>query len=304
MRILGIIFFGFLSICAGVSLIIFCTLYFTLSDTSHLFREYEKNGVYSKISNSIQGQIINASNGDSAEAGTAEQNDFEKQMQLKVSEIFFSEKNIQKTVENNMLRFKEFQNSDQKQFTPYVPFTEKDGTDNFIEELGLGEMKNDPELQKMFSEIPSKMTGDEGTVKSISDGAQSLKNTLKILKYLLPAIFAISILIVLLLTRGIGKLRSLGILLVITALCTWGIFVINKLIITSTIQNSAFISQNLGTQIASLILNPIAAIGLSLMMRVAIFVSLAGILFIVAWLVVKMSSKKSPPKQPVSKKSS
>lgn len=293
MRIFGLIFFGLSAVFTGVLTIVFFIFLVSLFNTTFLFAQYRTTGVYSKISAAVQDQIKEKANEYSDEAESAP-NELQAQMQEKIVTSLFSEENVQKTIENNFVKFKNFQNSNDKNFELYLPLNETN-PGNIFEGMGLEEIQNDPEFQKMISDAPQQMMKENKALASVSQGAQSLRSSIKLFKYLLPILTLFFLVMFILLGKGIGRIRNLGILLIITAISTWIIFLLEKTIFAMTIQSSSFTSQNFGTEIASLMIEPIFAIGISLTIKSSIFLTTAGILFVLAWFILRMSAAKSVP---------
>lgn len=293
MRIFGLIFFGLSAVFTGVLTILFFIFLVSLFNTTFLFAQYRTTGVYSKISAAVQDQIKEKTSEYSDEAESAP-NELQAQMQEKIVTSLFSEENVQKTIENNFVKFKNFQNSNDKNFELYLPLNETN-PGNIFEGMGLEEIQNDPEFQKMISDAPQQMMKENKALASVSQGAQSLRSSIKLFKYLLPILTLFFLVMFILLGKGIGRIRNLGILLIITAISTWTIFLLEKTIFAMTIQSSSFTSQNFGTEIASLMIEPIFAVGISLTIKSSIFLTTAGILFVLAWFILRMSAAKSVP---------
>lgn len=293
MRIFGLIFFGLSAVFTGVLTILFFIFLVSLFNTTFLFAQYRTTGVYSKISAAVQDQIKEKTSEYSDEVESAP-NELQAQMQEKIVTSLFSEENVQKTIENNFVKFKNFQNSNDKNFELYLPLNETN-PGNIFEGMGLEEIQNDPEFQKMISDAPQQMMKENKALASVSQGAQSLRSSIKLFKYLLPILTLFFLVMFILLGKGIGRIRNLGILLIITAISTWIIFLLEKTIFAMTIQSSSFTSQNFGTEIASLMIEPIFAIGISLTIKSSIFLTTAGILFVLAWFILRMSAAKSVP---------
>ncbi len=293
MRIFGLIFFGLSAVFTGVLTIVFFIFLVSLFNTTFLFAQYRTTGVYSKISAAVQDQIKEKTSEYSDEAESAP-NELQAQMQEKIVTSLFSEENVQKTIENNFVKFKNFQNSNDKNFELYLPLNETN-PGNIFEGMGLEEIQNDPEFQKMISDAPQQMMKENKALASVSQGAQSLRSSIKLFKYLLPILTLFFLVMFILLGKGIGRIRNLGILLIITAISTWTIFLLEKTIFAMTIQSSSFTSQNFGTEIASLMIEPIFAVGISLTIKSSIFLTTAGILFVLAWFILRMSAAKSVP---------
>ena len=293
MRIFGLIFFGLSAVFTGVLTILFFIFLVSLFNTTFLFAQYRTTGVYSKISAAVQDQIKEKTSEYSDEVESAP-NELQAQMQEKIVTSLFSEENVQKTIENNFVKFKNFQNSNDKNFELYLPLNETN-PGNIFEGMGLEEIQNDPEFQKMISDAPQQMMKENKALASVSQGAQSLRSSIKLFKYLLPILTLFFLVMFILLGKGIGRIRNLGILLIITAISTWIIFLLEKTIFAMTIQSSSFTSQNFGTEIASLMIEPIFAVGISLTIKSSIFLTTAGILFVLAWFILRMSAAKSVP---------
>lgn len=293
MRIFGLIFFGLSAVFTGVLTIVFFIFLVSLFNTTFLFAQYRTTGVYSKISAAVQDQIKEKTSEYSDEVESAP-NELQAQMQEKIVTSLFSEENVQKTIENNFVKFKNFQNSNDKNFELYLPLNETN-PGNIFEGMGLEEIQNDPEFQKMISDAPQQMMKENKALASVSQGAQSLRSSIKLFKYLLPILTLFFLVMFILLGKGIGRIRNLGILLIITAISTWIIFLLEKTIFAMTIQSSSFTSQNFGTEIASLMIEPIFAVGISLTIKSSIFLTTAGILFVLAWFILRMSAAKSVP---------
>ena len=293
MRIFGLIFFGLSAVFTGVLTIVFFIFLVSLFNTTFLFAQYRTTGVYSKISAAVQDQIKEKTSEYSDEVESAP-NELQAQMQEKIVTSLFSEENVQKTIENNFVKFKNFQNSNDKNFELYLPLNETN-PGNIFEGMGLEEIQNDPEFQKMISDAPQQMMKENKALASVSQGAQSLRSSIKLFKYLLPILTLFFLVMFILLGKGIGRIRNLGILLIITAISTWTIFLLEKTIFAMTIQSSSFTSQNFGTEIASLMIEPIFAVGISLTIKSSIFLTTAGILFVLAWFILRMSAAKSVP---------
>lgn len=300
MRIFGLIFFGLSTVFTGVFTILFFIFLVSLFNTTFLFTQYKTTGVYTKISAAVKDQIKEKANEYSDESQGAP-NELQAQMQERIVGSFFSEQNVQKTIENNFVKFKDFQNSKDKNFELYLPLNETSPKDIF-QGMGLEEIQNDPEFQKMISDAPQKMMKENKALDSVSQGAQSLRLTIKVFKYLLPILTLFFLVMFILLGKGIGRLRNLGVLFMITALSTWAIFLLEKTIFAMTIQNASFTSQNLGTEIASLMIEPIFTVGISLIVKSSIFLTIAGIVFVLAWVILKMSAAKTAPVAHTAKK--
>lgn len=300
MRIFGLIFFGLSTVFTGVLTILFFIFLISLFNTTFLFARYKTTGVYNKISSAVQDQIKETTNQYSDESESAP-NELQAQMQERIVTSIFSEQNVQKTIENNFVKFKSFQKSNDKNFDLYLPLNETNPGDIF-QGMGLEEIQNDPEFQKMISDAPKKMMKDNKALASISQGAQNLRQFIKIFTYLLPILTLFSLVMFVLLGKGMGRIRNLGVLFIVTALSTWIIFLFEKIILSATIQNTSFTSQNLGTEIASLMIEPIFAISLSLIVKSSIFLTTAGILFILAWIILRMSAAKTVPAARIVKK--
>jgi hypothetical protein len=301
MRIFGLIILGFSSVSLIVLSVIFYSFYNALFQTDYLFSEYKSSGLYSSISNTIKAQVQKAQADSESEGVPIDP--IQSQIQAQFIGALFSEDSVENLIENNLLRFKDFLESDQQTFTAYTPFSDSKMTNNMLSQMGMEELKNDPEFKKMFEESSRNMMSQNNPFQALSPMAQNVRVSLNILKLLLPILTAISLLFFVLVGKGFGRIRDIGILSILVSLSLGVSFFIWKTIYLTANQSGGWGEQNIGMQIASGILSPIIVISTSIIGKCSIFSLLIGVVCLVVWFVLKSNlSSASANKKAITKK--
>jgi hypothetical protein len=303
MRIFGLLLFGLSSICFLVLTVLFFSFYNAFFQTEYLFNQYKSTGVYSNISSVIRDQVDKAQeSSESDDPSQAPPDQMQTQIQQTFVNALFSEQSVEDLIEKNLVRFKEFLTSDQDTFTAYTPFNDSSMTDNMLSQMGMNELTQDPEFKKMFQESSKSMMTQNNPFQTLSPLAKNLRTSLNIMKIILPVFTLISLALFILIGRGKGRLRNVGILSIIISFSLCISYFLWRMVYFMSTQSGGWGEQNIGTQVASGILAPIILISTDIVGKCAIFSFVIGIVCIVIWIILKMNKPVPVKKAPQHKK--
>lgn len=299
MRIFGIFLFGLSTLILTVITVLFFSFYNSFNRTEFLFDQYKSSGVYSSISSAVKDQI---SNSQEPSYEQTQEEALQSQIQEQFISSLFSEQSVENLIEKNLTRLNEFINSDQKTFTAYTPFSDASSMDSVLSQMGMGELTQDPEFGKMFEQSSQNMMAQNNPFQALTPLAENLKSTLTIFKYLLPILTLISLGLFILLGRGIGRIRNIGILTIIISINLGISFFLWRVIYVMGIQSGGWGDQNIGSQIASGIVSPIILLSTDWIGKCAIFSFIIGLVCITVWFVLRMNRAHPAKKASARKK--
>lgn len=299
MRIFGLFLFGLSSVIFLVITLVFFSFYRSFSNTEYLFDQYKSSGVYSDISSAVKSQVAQVQ--DPSYEPTPEEA-IQSQIQEQFISVLISEESVEEMIERNLTNFNSYVHSDQKTFSIYTPFGDSSKIDSMMAQMGLGELAQDPEFKKMFEESSKNMMAQNNPLESVGPLAENLKTSLTVLRFLLPILTVISLVIFIILGRGIGRIRNIGILSLVVSLNLGVSYFISRTLYIAGNQSGGWGDDNIGTQIASGILSPVILISADWIGKCALFALIMGIVCIIVWVVMKMNNSKNVKKVPVQKK--